>query len=148
MARKKTDYSVTAENRDKGKLFELTEMDAWRADQWGLKATLMMAKAGVEIPAELMKIGIIGLVLVGPNRLANCDWKDLKPLLDEIMEACVLYYPTPSVKNISRYPLPNEIEEVSTFYELRRAILDLHGGFTLPVGPFGSQPSGPAGEPA
>ena len=50
MARTVSNYTVTDEGRDNGKVFVLTEMPASRAESWAMRALLALMAGGVEVP--------------------------------------------------------------------------------------------------
>lgn len=128
--RKELYVTVDDAGRDFGKLFKITEAPAIQADKWGIRAMLALNRNGAQIPDEIMKMGLIGILVVGVHKLKGVLWEDLEPLIDEMM-TCVEIVPTPSKKNIVR-PLfqdANDIEEVSTISMLRMEVFKLHTGF-------------------
>jgi hypothetical protein len=56
--------------------------------------------------------------------------EDAAPLLAEMMD-CVKIIPNPSEPNVMRPLVADDIEEVRTRIELRKAILELHMGFSF-----------------
>jgi len=46
MARKTATVTISAEGRDKGKTFFLTEMSAERSEEWGERALLALVRGG------------------------------------------------------------------------------------------------------
>lgn len=123
--------TIDADGRDKGKVFEIKELPALQVEKWGHKTLCALAKKGVIIPDEVMKMGLIGVMMVGPNEFHRIDWVDLEPLLDEMFSS-VRYIPTPSNANISTPIMIDTIMEVSTLTLLRGAIFRVHLGFSHP----------------
>ncbi len=138
--RKELYVTITDPGRDQGKCFLIREANAVQADKWGIRAMLALNRNGAQIPDEIMKLGLIGVISVGIHKLRGVLWEDLEPLIDEMM-SCVEVVPTPSQRNVVRklFIDPNDIEEVSTLSTLRIEVLKLHVDFSLPVAPLKSQ---------
>lgn len=135
MPRKILDVPITEDGRDKGKLFRINEADALTTWKWGYRAVLAMIKNGAEIPDEIAKMGIIGFIAVGPHMLRGVDWRDLEPLLDELLPLLEIF-PVPTDKSVVRKLIPHvDIEEPSTYQLLVAEILRLHVGFSSPSAP-------------
>ncbi len=62
MARIKKTVAVEKDGRDKDKLFEITEMSAWDTNQWGIRCAKQLAKSGIDLPQEIVDLGIAGVV--------------------------------------------------------------------------------------
>ncbi len=109
--------------RDHGKMFLLTEMSAAKAEEWALRALLALTNAGAEIPDD--SAGIAGLAAAGFEALNKLTFAQVKPLLDE-MFTCVQY-----VHKAGHPPqdADENIEEVTTRLQLRKAVFQLHTGF-------------------
>lgn len=112
-----------AKNRDVGKTFLITEMDAFKAEWWAIKLTLALGKAGMELPEEVQ--GMAAIAAAGLGALMKIDPADAKPLLDEMLE-CAVYQHKP---NHPPLPLIGVVEEPSTLLTLRKEIFKLHTGF-------------------
>lgn len=148
MGRKITYVEITDAGRDKGKVYRIEEAGAIRADKWGIRAMLALNRNGAQLPDEIMKLGLIGILVVGVHKLKGVLWEDLEPLLDEML-TCVTICPEPGAKNVYRelFADPDDIEEVETLSVLRYRTFQLHTGFTKPVEPSSSL-EGQAGEVA
>lgn len=131
MARKtKTIIIPKAEgNRDSGKTFLITEMSAAASEKWALRALGAIANSGMEIPAELMQLGMGTLVAVGFKGLLTMQFDDAEPLLDEMM-ACIAILPDPKNPNVQRPVDDEDIEDVTTRLLLRSEVFELHTGFS------------------
>lgn len=133
MARKEVTVTIVDEGRDKGKVFKLTEQSAMVIDKWANRAIHSIVRAGGVLPEEIQKMGIIGILAVGFQRLMHIPWSELEPLLDELM-ICVQIVPTPAQPNVIRKLFPDDIEEVQTLRFLREQVFVLHTGFMKPAG--------------
>lgn len=125
MARRTSEYTVETEGRDKGKVFVLTEMPANQAEKWAIRALKAAATAGVDI-GNTAGMGMQGVAILGISALANMSWDEAEPLLDEMM-TCVKIKETSGAREL----FSDDIDEVSTLFQLRRAVLELHVGFSL-----------------
>lgn len=132
MARNVLDYTITAEGRDKGKLFRLTEMYAMPGEKWAIRAILALMSERVDIPKGFEKKGMAGIAELGLNMFSSLKMEVLEPLLDEMMQ-CVQYVPDPSKPQIVRKLFPEDIEEIETIAALRKEVLMLHPGFSKVV---------------
>jgi hypothetical protein len=133
--RKVNQITIPDEGRDKGKVFVITEAPAIIADKWGVRAMLALNRNGANIPDEIMKLGLIGILVVGVHKLSGVLWSDLEPLLDEMM-TCIKIMPTPSAPHIIRDVMwLEDIEEVATISLLRKEVFSLHVGFSTPAAP-------------
>lgn len=125
MARKQITLTIGAEGRDKGKVFILTELSAYDAEEWAGRALFSLMNAGVEIPDKIAEAGLAGVAAMGMKALAKLPFDSAKPLLDKMMD-CVQIQPSPSV---TRELMPGDVEEVATLFTLRKKVLGLHLDF-------------------
>lgn len=136
MSRKKTSVIIPDDaegNRDRGKIFVVTEVPAYQAEKWGNRVYLAMARSGIPIEPEYAAMGVAGLFLVGLRALTLTSWADAEPLLDEMMECVTIALPNnPSVARPLMRDL--DIEEIGTYRRLRQEIIELHLGFTIAEG--------------
>lgn len=134
MARKTATYTVSTgnpENRDEGKVYILTEWDASRAENWGLRAIGALWRAGIEVPATEGGNMIAAAVAAGGIRsLTNLNSAEAVGLLNELME-CVTMQPDPKRPEITRPLVENDIEEVATRLRLKDEVFRLHTGFSF-----------------
>lgn len=126
--RKTLTYTVTAEGRDQGKAFLLTEMPADAAEKWAIRVVLACGRAGVDLPPGVENEGIAGVARIGLSSLMRMDFIDAEPLLDEMM-ACVQIQPNPADPRVVRPLVTDDIEEIMTRLVLRREVFRLHTGF-------------------
>jgi hypothetical protein len=121
--------------RDNGKTFTLTEMDAYAGQDWALRALLAMARSGVQLPDGALSGGWAGLAGFGITALMGAHYAELKPLLDEMLrQAKYVHNPQHPPQDIA--PGPNcPIEEIKTFLTIQLALFKLHTGFSAVANP-------------
>lgn len=134
MARTVSNYTVTDEGRDNGKVFVLTEMPASRAESWAMRALLALMAGGVEVPEGFERMGMAAMAEMGIKALAGLKWEVAEPLLAEMWE-CVQIMPDPSKPHVVRALIEQDIEEVATRLKIRGEIWKLHTGFLKAVAP-------------
>jgi hypothetical protein len=147
VTRKTIDVTITDEGRDKGKVYRLTEMSAWTAEKMTIRAMGAAVRAGVPIPDDVVQMGVAGFIAVGARAVVAARFDELEPLLDQMM-SCAKAVPDPSKPGIERPLIESDIEEVKTFLTLRKAILELHTGFSMPGAPSGSVSGTPGAKTA
>lgn len=151
MARKEITFTVTANGRDNGKKFKITEMSARQAEEWAIRVACAMMSTGVTVPDNIMNVagslakekpskddkaavalyesvmasGMIALAKFGITALAKVPFTESKPLMDELM-GCIQYVAGPTIS----IPLDDShIEEASTYFRLKVEALKLHVSF-------------------
>lgn len=134
--RKTREFTIEANNRDKGKRFRITEMSAVAQEKWATKAIMAIANSGIELPngAENLQ-GIEGLskliIQTGIKALLNVKYELAEPLYEELLSCCE--YLGNKGENISR-PLSQStaeevIEEITTLFTIRYQVWKLHTDF-------------------
>lgn len=134
MARANSTVTITDENRDKGKMFKITELPASRAEAWAMRAILALMHSGVELPEGFERMGMAGVAEIGIKALSGLQWDVAKPLLEEMWE-CVQIIPDPKNLNIQRPLIELDVEEVATRIKLRAEVWKLHTDFLKAVAP-------------
>lgn len=136
MALKTATVTITAEGRDKGKVFLLTEMPAFPADAWATRLLLALTKAGADIPPDVRRYGLAGILSLGLSAFGRIAYDDAKSLLDELWD-CVQVQPDPTrpaiIRKINTGP-QGDIEELLTIQRLRVEVLQLHVNFSVAAG--------------
>lgn len=128
--RKVIEVTIDEEGRDKGKVYRITEASAIRADKWGMRVMTLL-----QLPEDIVKMGLVGILVGGVHRLRGIAWEDLEPLMDEMM-TCVVYVPTPSVPTVTQaLTFDDAVEEWATMGRLRYEVMKLHLGFSPPAAP-------------
>src|ERR1700676_2449388 len=115
--------------RDNGKTFVLTEMDAYSGQDWALRALLALASSGVTLPEGALATGWAGLAGFGVTALLQAPYGALKPLLDEMLgQAKYAHKPSDPKHPLTPItPGPNcPVEEIKTFLTLHLALVKLH----------------------
>lgn len=127
---KETTVTITAEGRDKGKMYKLTEMPASKVERWERRAIACMVQTGIEIPENMEGAGFGYIFAVGVKALLGMSGPEVDALHDELM-SCVSFFPDP-VKNPTDRPLvDSDIMEVKTILTLKDAVIQLHTGFSI-----------------
>lgn len=122
--RKTVTVIIDQENRDKGKQFLITEMSAEQAEAWATRA--LLAISNIDIPDDFKAMGMQAIAKLGLQAITSIDYDVAKPLLDEMLECAQIVMPA-----TTRALMPGDIEEVGTRLKLRKAIFELHTGFSL-----------------
>ena len=140
--RKTKELTITAENRDKGKKFVLTEMPADQGERWALRAILALSNTGAAIPNDIFSAikepdaGWAILAVVGVQAMGMLPADKAQPLFDELWPACVRYSHKPGQPLQEILPgAHSQIEEVSTRVTIYRELFELHTSFSLPAEP-------------
>ena len=130
MGRKTKVVPVTAEGRDKDKMFVITEMSAAQAERWGTRALGCAAKAGITVPDGMLNSGMAGFaaILGGVGSFLAGPRDEVDSLMAEMFD-CVKIS-VPAVPD-GRKLLEDDIEEIGTRLWLRDEVLELHTGFSL-----------------
>jgi hypothetical protein len=127
--RKVAFVKITAEGRDKGKEFKITEMPAMQAEKWAIRAFLALARGGIEIPEDIADQGLAGIAVVGFKMFGSMRWEDAEPLLDE-MFACIEAVPEPGNHDKVTSLFESSIDEPATNLFLRKQVFGLHVDFS------------------
>lgn len=124
MTRRTEVVHITADNRDKGRTYIITEMDAFEGEDLGVKILLALTACGVEIPDT--STGMAGLAAVGIAAMAKLPYSTVKPILDDMLTHVVYQHapkhPPMKLDNVN-------VSETSTLLEIRKAFIRLHLGF-------------------
>lgn len=131
--RKSERLTITAEGRDKGKVFILTEMPADQGERWANRAALALTNTGAAIPEEALGSGWATLAAVGVQALGMLRHETVQPMLDELWPTCVRYEHKPGqpLQEVAG-GINSQIEEVATRYKIYYALWKLHTDFSLP----------------
>lgn len=124
---KTKEVTITAEGRDKGRKYLLTEMPALQAERWARHAIMAMSRENLDIRSEIAALGMYGFILGGMQALAAGDVDAVDKLMEEML---------PQIKIVEEKitrPLQGDGDfwEISTIKTLRQELIELHLGFTL-----------------
>lgn len=137
--RKSKVITITADNRDKGRSYLLTEQPPLKTEAWAARALLALGRAGMEISDDAIELGapaLAAVVAAGISAFRRMAFDDAEPLLREMLD-CVSFIPDMakidpiSSAPISRPLFSDDIDEVSTLLRLREEVLELHLGFSV-----------------
>lgn len=148
MPRKTIRITIAEEGRDKGKAFVLSELPADQAERWFIRALFAIAKSDADVTPEVIAGGAASFAAWGLPALLQSDYRDVEPLLDEMWQ-CIQYQHAANIplQDIAA-GINSPIEEVSTRFALRLAVMQLHLGFFIPEAtPTSGQTSGENEEP-
>lgn len=126
--RKTATVIIDQENRDKGKQFLITEMDAYSAEAWATQALLALTNAGAEIPDNVAEMGLAGIAQVGFSALSKLKYDDAKPLLDQLIDCVQIVMP--AITRPLVHGSDGDIEEIQTYMKLRKEAFMLHVNFS------------------
>ena len=122
--------TITDAGRDKDKEFVIKELSSFAAEQWVWRLVPMLAHAGFPIDDKTLKAGFAGIAAMGTAAVLTMPYELVKPLLDEML-TCISYQHYDDAGRAQ--PLQPirmndncQIEEVATWFQLRKAVLDLH----------------------
>ena len=127
MSRKEIIYTVSDKNRDEGKQFLITEMSAYKAESWAIRLFLAIGNTGLDISPELAQQGMAGLLALGYSSLLKLPYESAESLLADMM-GCIQAMPS---SNVRRPLIDEDIEEVTTRLQLKKAIWNLHTDFFM-----------------
>lgn len=136
--RKKSQYTVPDDGRDKGKVFLITEMSASKGEAWAMRCLLALAAGNTQMPDDWESLGMAGLAEIGIRAVCGLKWDVAEPLLAEMME-CVQIIPNPSTPQVIRGLIEDDIEEVKTRLSIRMEVWKLHMDFLSAVVPSALQ---------
>lgn len=134
MARRNEYFTVDKECRDFGKTFCITEMTAFDAESFAIRAGLALLKSNPSLPPNVIEritdktITFEDIASLGLGLFSGVDYHDLKPLLDDLLECVQIIVDKKSM--IMRHLEDEDIEELSTIIELRKRVLGLHINFS------------------
>lgn len=126
--RKTVEIPITDENRDKGKVFVITEKSSEEIESWGMRVLLALIGSNVNVPEGFAELGMAGLAEYGIRALASLKWPDAEPLLKEMFDG-IQIRPDRTKSHIIRDMWSADIEEVSTRLKLRVEWWTLHTDF-------------------
>lgn len=129
MARRTKLVEITADNRDKGKKFLITEMDSEQAEWWAFRVLQSAIKGNPDIgklTSAESGMPLMEMARVGFAALGGLAPEDAKPLLDQMMSCVKVSLPGGSARDMIS---TEEIEEVSTRLLLRKEVFQIHTDF-------------------
>lgn len=146
MARKTEKVIITADNRDKGKTYLITEMGAFQAAKWARKALLSINTNMLEVSwlrsllvvgddgklslSKIADLEMAGVAAIGVLNLFSAIPESVMDALQDDMLACCEFIPG---HNLPGRPvvdqIEGDIEEPSTIITLQASAIGLHLDF-------------------
>jgi hypothetical protein len=137
LKRKVVEVPASWGERDVGKVFEITEMNVYKAEKWAAAMTFALKGTSAQIPEADYPLGAVGVMVRGINAFlgADVDIDKVWPLWEELL-TCVKIIRNPTPDKVTGLPvahplMPNDIWEVKTLLWLRQEVLSLHVGFSI-----------------
>lgn len=148
----KTQRVIIESGRDAGKVFLITEMPLTQADRWANRVLCASASGGIGLQnvdfAKIMDVvskeskddavesgreidvvgGILEMATLSISALGNIPADTAQELLEELIDKCVTAVPTGGLPR-EMLDIDDEIEDLKTLWELRRAAFSLHIDF-------------------
>ena len=121
---RRTETVEITEGRDAGKKYQITEMSAEAAEWWAFRALQAIAGADAELN---LQAPLADMAAQGIKALAKVHPEQARPLLDEMMGCVQILVPATQKP---RPMLDGDIEDVKTRFMLRKAVVELHLGFS------------------
>ena len=121
---RRTEIVEIAEGRDAAKKYQITEMSAEAAEWWAFRALQAIAGADAELN---LQAPLADMAAQGIKALAKVHPEQARPLLDEMMGCVQILVPATQKP---RPLLDGDIEDVKTRFMLRKAVVELHLGFS------------------
>ena len=121
---RRTETVEITEGRDAGKKYQITEMSAEAAEWWAFRALQAVASSNVDLnlQAPMRELAVQGI-----KALAGVTPDMARPLLAEMMSCVQILVPATQKP---RALLDGDIEDVKTRFMLRKAVMELHLGFS------------------
>jgi len=115
----RNEKTIELEDRGNRLTFKIREMSATQLEDWTMRACLVLAGAGSDIPASGGVEGVSKyLAEHGLAAIGNVDYQKAKPLLDEMLGCC-----SRVIDKIEERVTPETadayIEDMSTLFKLR-----------------------------
>jgi hypothetical protein len=123
---------VTLQDRDQELTFKIREMSASRLESWIIRALLLVAGSGAQVP-DGTDIKAAGAYLAekGLAALGHIDYEKARPLLDELLACC-----SRLVERVEERCTPESVDayilDVTTLFRLRMEAIKLNLGFLRP----------------
>lgn len=121
--------TITLEDRGKKLTFKIKEMSATDLEDWSIRAVLVLAAAGSDVPIDAGFEGAIQyLSSHGFAALGAVDYKKAKPLLDEMLGCCSRVIDK-TEQQVTVETANDYIEDMTTLLKLRIEAFKTNFGF-------------------
>lgn len=130
MARK--EITVDIQDRDQLLTFKIKEMPATRLESWIIRALLLIAGSGAQVPdgTDIKAAGAF-LAEKGLAALGNLDFEKARPLLDDLLGCCSVTIDRLE-KRLTPAIVDDHIQDVTTLFKLRMEAIKLNLDFLGP----------------
>ena len=131
MSRRIKTVKITDNNRDKDKQFKITEMPPLRGERWARRAVQAVLRANPDLGDALTADSgtpMVELAKIGFKALGCMDDETADSLSSEMLECVEVLLPD-GVNTRKLMHNGDDIEEITTLFELRKQIFILHTGF-------------------
>ena len=118
---------VAGVGRDSARVYKITEMPAFRAEKWAIKALWLIAATGADLPSNLEHAPFGEFVRQGLTALFKVDFRDAEPLLDEMLN-CVSIVTKAGARPLI---MLDDFEDPRTILKIRKEVFELHTDFFL-----------------
>ena len=132
MARKT--ITITLRDREQDLTFEIAEMSASKTHDWLVRALLLVVGGGgTELPPglNLKSMSQSQAIGVAVKSMLALDYDKVKPLLDELLTCCTRVCDDGVRQAVTVETLDGYLEDFTTLFKLRKAVLELHFGFFI-----------------
>ncbi len=116
---------IAGVGRDSARVYRITEMPAFRAEKWAIRALWLIAGTGSDLPESLDNVPFAEFVRRGFTALFKVDFKDAEPLLDELLLCAEMV----TKAGVRKLILNDDFEDPRTLLLLRKEIFSLHTDF-------------------
>lgn len=116
---------IAGVGRDSARVYRITEMPAFRAEKWAIRALWLIAGTGSDLPESLDNVPFAEFVRRGFTALFKVDFKDAEPLLHELLLCAEMV----TKAGVRKLILNDDFEDPRTLLLLRKEIFALHTDF-------------------
>jgi hypothetical protein len=118
---------VVGVGRDSVRVYRITEMPAYKAEKWAIRALWAIAGAGVDLPDSIDNAPLAELVKLGLKALFKVPYAQIEPLLDEML-GCVTVLTDAGARQLL---LKDDFEDPRTLIKIRKEVFSLHTDFFM-----------------
>lgn len=122
MARIVSTYTESAQGRDHGKKFVVTEMDPRAGYRWASRLLFAILNSGGDVSPEILNAGLAGVARMGIAAALKIPHDVAEPLMDDLL-GCVEVL---TDNGLQRQIMSGDIEEILTIFRLQVAAWNLH----------------------
>lgn len=125
----KTMHYIPTEGADKGKVFVITRMSAFQADQWARRLIKAIARTGKEVSEDHINMGILGLTGITLSIYGRLEDDITERSLNELL-SCVKIIRDPRLSNMPPMEIMEEdFEDPKTLQKIYEEAFKLNVDF-------------------